>query len=724
MAQDGPGGAVFATVHGTASPPREPRWALPVAAATLVLATLAAYAGSLDGPLIFDDLLSIPLNPPLRDLFDLRQVLSPPGFGLTVQGRPLLNLSLALDLALHGPDVRGFHVVNLLIHAFAALALLGVVRRTLRLPGAPDGTAAAATPLALAVALLWALHPLQTESVTYVIQRAESLAGLLYLATLYLAIRGVDGRRTWAWHLAAVATCLLGMAAKEVMVSAPLLVALHDRTFAYGSWCQAFRARRWLYAGLAATWILLAWLVVGTGNRGGTAGLTGAVGPLEYLGTQAGAITRYLRLGLWPDALVLDYGTTLARGWDEILPGAVVVGSLGVLTVAALFWRPAAGFLGAAFFLLLAPTSSVVPVVTQVAAEHRMYLPLATVVTLVVLGAFGAWRRRTAETDGARRWALPVLLGVAVAAALGTATAARNRQYASAEAIWRDTAEKRPGNIRARYSYGSILADLGDLDGALAQDEAAVALVPDSSEAHGHLGAVLVRAGRVDEGLAHLQQAVALRATNADAQYDLGLALDRLGRTDEALAHWEAALQAWPYLAGAHHNLGVRLLDRGRLDEAIAHLEQEMWLAPGSADARGSLGYALSRAGRLDEALEQDRVAVRLEPDSARRRYDLALVLALAGRMDEAAAAFGESLARDPSLADAECGLGTSLAALDRVAEAISHWERGLALGAASDLCRKGLARARGIPPEAPSTGPVPPLKDEVLRLAVPAPPP
>jgi hypothetical protein len=167
------------------------RSAIWLAVACLVGAILAAYHNSFSGPFVFDDGPAILGNPTIRHLSALGEVLSPPReAGQTVGGRPMVNLSLAVNYALGGEDVRGYHIFNLIVHTLGALALFGIVRRTLLQPVLRERFGSAATPLALAVALLWAVHPLLTESVTYVIQRAESLMGLFYLLTLYCFIRG------------------------------------------------------------------------------------------------------------------------------------------------------------------------------------------------------------------------------------------------------------------------------------------------------------------------------------------------------------------------------------------------------------------------------------------------------------------------------------------------------------------------------------------------------
>jgi protein O-mannosyl-transferase len=396
-----------------------------ITVALLVLAVIAAYYNSLDVPFVFDDPLAIVENPTIRKLWPLGDVLLPPrGKGVSVEGRPIVNFTLALNYANGGTSVRGYHVVNIAIHALATLTLFGLVRRTLRLPRLRSQFGEAALPIAAAIAFLWALHPLQTESVTYVVQRAEALVGLFYLLTLYCFVRGVDfhelrenasearGERchviddtsvaSQAWFGAAFAACLVGMATKEVMVSAPLLVLLFDRVFAAGSFRNAWRERRGVHIALFATWLLLAFLVMRTGTRGGTAGFGINVTPWAYALTQFEAITRYVALSFWPHPLVFDYGVAWVRNVGDVLPYALFVVALIGTTIVA--WRrwPAVAWLGILFFAVLSPTSSIVPGNRQTLAEHRMYLPLAVVIVLAVCGVYVRCVSRDSQAQRAR----------------------------------------------------------------------------------------------------------------------------------------------------------------------------------------------------------------------------------------------------------------------------------------------------------------------------------
>ena len=487
----------------------------------------AAYASSFGGVLVFDDLPAIADNPNIRSLWPLSQAMAAPP-DTTVSGRPIASLSFALNYALAPGDVAGhlraYHAVNLAIHVFAALTLFGIVRRTLTSDRMRDRFGAVATPLATVIALVWAVHPLQTGSVTYVVQRAESLMGLFYLLTLYCAIRG--------WTAAAIAACVFGMATKESMVTAPLIVVVWD-------WLFGMR-RRWpLYAALAATWAIVGVLVAG-GYRAHSVGF-GLRGWTwwSYLITQAGVVTHYLRLAFVPRPLVLDYGWPAARSLAEVLVPAVIVVSLLALTAFALMRRWPVAFAGVWFFAILAPTSSVIPIVTEVAAEHRMYLPLAAVIGVVVLGVFSLTDRR-ATRPARQAFALAAIVSFAVM------TDARNRDYHSFDGIWLDTIEKRPANARARVNYASALLEQHRYREAEEHLRAAVGVEPDSPEARADLGVALPAQGQVDEAVAHLQRAIAIQPDYVAAHQNLGEAYATQGRLGPAATEFAAALTLRP----------------------------------------------------------------------------------------------------------------------------------------------------------------------------------
>ena len=179
-----------------------------LAVALLLLAGVVAYSNSFSAPFLFDDDPAIADNPTIRSLWPPWGVLSPPNTGAGVNGRPVINLSFAINYSLGGLGVRGYHVANLAIHLCAALALFGIIRRTLLRPVLQPRFGDHALPIAFVAALVWMLHPLQTESVIFVEQRTESLMGLFYLLTLYAAVRGMEAPPSRGWQILAFVTCL------------------------------------------------------------------------------------------------------------------------------------------------------------------------------------------------------------------------------------------------------------------------------------------------------------------------------------------------------------------------------------------------------------------------------------------------------------------------------------------------------------------------------------
>jgi tetratricopeptide (TPR) repeat protein len=628
-----------------------------LAALMVVLSAVTVYRNSLSGPFIYDDAPSITNNPTIRHLWPLAPVLSPPTVA-GVGGRPLVNLSLAINHALGGSAVRGYHLLNLSVHVLAGLALLGVTRRTLRLRSRPprsrvEGPArpqpeirrrldAAALPLALAAAVLWTVHPLQTEAVTYVSQRTESLMGLFYLLTLYAFIRGTESS-PGLWHSLAVAACLAGVACKEVMVTAPLLVLMYDRTFVAGSFREAWRRHWRMYLGFAGTWLVLGLLMTGLSHRGVGYGL-GATW-WAYGMTECQVVMRYLALAVWPHPLVLDYGPDLESRITIIAPYAALLAGLVAATIVGVWRRPVLGFFGVWFFAILAPASSVVPVAVQPMAEHRMYLPLAAVLAAGAAGLYILAGRRS------------LVIGLALGAGWGCLTLQRNETYRTELAIWADTVAQAPDNARAHNNLGLILFQAGRLDEALDHYEQAVRLKPGYADGQGNYGCALFRAGRIPEALDHLETALRIRPDSAEANYNLGNALFQLGQREEGIALCETALRLDPDSAEAHYNLGNMLYQDGRREEGSRHYQNALQLKPDYAKAHINLGNALAEAGRWDEAMAHYAEALRLQPDSANAHNGLGSILLQLGRLPEAQTHFEQALQIRPDYAPARRNL-------------------------------------------------------------------
>ncbi len=595
----------------------------------MILAGVAVYANSFAGVFVFDDTVQIVQNERIRDLSNLSAVLS--------GRRPVVDLSLAINYAIGQLDPVGYHAVNIAIHVVAGLMLYGVIRRTLMLANVQKHAGALSPWLPLAAALIWVVHPLQTQSVTYVVQRAESFTGLFYLLTLYCVVRGMQSPRSARWFVAAVVSCALGMGCKAVMVTAPLAVLLFDRVFTGHSFRELFRRRWALYAGLAATWSIL-WV---TGVAAGvldrsraevTVGFGyGGISPIEYGLTQFGVLVHYLRLSFWPHPLCLDYNWPVARTVGEIaLPALVILALLGG-TLWALVKRPWLGFIGAWFFIILAPTSTVIPI-KDTLFEHRMYLPLAAVVVLTVIGVH-ALLDRTVSAPGTRRL-LATALVVMATVALGCGTIARNRVYHSAESLWRDIAAVRPDNARAFENLGTVLMVEGRIHEAIPMYQRAVALDPDFVSARNNLANALAQTGRLEEAVDHYSEVLRVKPFHPDAHINRAHALDRWGRTEEAIKAYRAAARIDPtkvtreFLARVHANLGGVLGNQNDFDGAIAEYREAVRLRPEYDFAHYWWGVLLVQQGQLDEAIEHFHKTLEINPEHRGARQALEQVLA------------------------------------------------------------------------------------------------
>lgn len=562
------------------------------AVALLVVVVSATYANSFHGPFVFDDIPSIVENQSIRHLGSA-QVLAAPPDAITTTGRPAVNLSLAINYAIAGLGVEGYHVVNLAIHILAALALFGLVRRTLLLPKLSAQFGAAARGLALAVALVWAVHPLQTESVTYIVQRAEAMVGLFYFLTIYCLLRGATTARGSAWYAAALATCTLGMASKEVMVSAPLVALLYDRIFITDSFKETMRRRWRLWLALASTWMLLALLLYSSHNRAGSAGFGLGISVWEYARTQFGCIVHYLRLTFWPSPLVLDYGCAVASTVAEIVPAAVIVVVLLAATVAALALEPTLGFLGMWFFAILAPTSSIVPLPGQTEAEHRMYLPLAAVAVLLVLAV-----HRTVGRLGWRSGQAEVALLSVVVAVLGWGSFCRNEVYRSDLTIWDTTVRNCPLNYRAYLSLGKAHDSRGQYDAAVRDYDHAILLRRDFVEAFNNRGAAYEAMGQAEAAIKDYDKAIALQPDAAEAYSNRGNIHQSMGHYEAAIKDYAKAIALNPNLAAAYQNRAIAHFQIRAFDKAWADVKALRSL--GGAPNPSFVEELIARSGRSE----------------------------------------------------------------------------------------------------------------------------
>jgi tetratricopeptide (TPR) repeat protein len=609
-------------------------------AGALAMAGTAAFYNSLRMAFVFDDEGHIVSAENIRNLWPVTTWL----YG---NPRPVVTLSLAINYALAHKDAQGridpygFHVMNLGIHLCAAVVLFDLVRRTIvRISSSDVGLVRAAPWLAFSIALLWTVHPLQTQSVTYVIQRSESLMGLFFLLTLYFVVVAEGSQVKGAWYGLSILSCALGMACKATMIVAPAVVFLYDWFFLSRSPVKALRRRRWLYVGLVAAPLFVLWFTgLHSSLLSTDPGYDVTVGfalkeftPLQYLFSQPGVLLHYLRLVVWPHPLCIDYEWPIPDLKDpgEFVLPSVLVAILLLATLAACWKKPWLGFIGLWFFIILAPSSSIVPV-KDPAMEHRMYLPLAAAVAALVIGGYALLGRLLGHdwSGVSARRAIGALLVIAAAVALSVRTYYRNKDYAGPLAIWQSVLKFRPGNARAWVNYGESLTRYAEYEKAAEAFRRAIALRPNQHDAHYNLGNAYQSLGRLDDAEKAYHASLKISPNDLPSHIMLGNVYMTQERNGEAEAEFRTAIAAATrttdraILAKAHYNLGNTLAKRVRLDEAIEQYRKAVEVRPEYDKAHYALGWAMAGKDRFDEAQKHYTEAVRLNPQNFEARQAL-----------------------------------------------------------------------------------------------------
>ena len=559
----------------------------------ICFAGMAVYANTLGAPFALDDITSITTNPITRN------------FKVVLNSRIVTYLSLALNYRLHGLEVTGYHVVNLCIHltnGMLVYAFLGFLQKTPLLEGSPF-TSYEKRLISLFSALLFICHPLQTQAVTYISQRAASLATLFYLAThlLYLAARLSRSRKhAVAIGSAAFVAALLALATKEIAFTLPLTLLMAELIFFGGSLRQKLLPLSLLF--LPALFVPLA-LIPTLGARGNLTELLAKVTSLtsdisrgEYLLTQFRVILTYLRLLFLPIGQNVDYDYPVFRSMTpEVLASlAVIVAILALavyllirssrqgeaelkLVAFGLFW----------FFTALSVESSILPT-PDVIFEHRLYLPSVGFFSAAVAAMFAL--RRHLQKKAVAALLLPLL--VLVVLVLAGAAAARNSVWRDEVSLWKDIVAKSP--LKAR--------------------------------AHGNLGNAYQSRGRFEEAAREYAEVIRLAPRDAGAHINLGTNLYRQKKWAEAADWYRKALRLDAGNAAAHYNLGRTLTEMDKFSEAETAIQEAIRLKPDHDAARNSLGIVYFKMQRYTEALAELREAVRINPQNSEAAKNVAIL--------------------------------------------------------------------------------------------------
>ncbi len=557
-----------------------------------------------------------------------------------------------------------YHFVNIALHALNGVLVYLALRR-LRIPSP------------WLAAMLWALHPVNVESVAWITELKNTQSGLFFFLSVLCFLRFDAGARR-RWYGLALLCGLAALLSKPSTVVLPLALLLCV-WWERGSWRRADILRIAPFFLLALGMSALT-VVEQRGHIQGAGTAEWNLGMTERLVLAGKAVWFYASKVLWPARLTFVYPHwKLDAGsfwrWLPLAAGLAVGGALLRASRRQSWAR--AGLFGCGFFVLaLLPVLGFFDVYYfrfSYVADHFQYLACLGLISLAASTGTAICQR-----DGQRGRDLGTVAAAIALLVLGVSTWRQARIYQDMETLWGDTLTKHPQCWMAHNNLGTVLSQEGKVTDAIGRYQQALRLKPDYDEAHYNLGNALARTGKIEEAIAHFEQALRIKPDYAEAHNNLGIALAQAGRIEEAIAHYQQALRIKPDYAEAHNNLGIALAQAGRIEEAIAHYQQALRIKPDYAEAHNNLGIALAQAGRIDEAIAHYQQALRIKPDYAEAHNNLGIALAQSGRIDEAIAHYQQALRIKPDYAEEHNNLGMALAQSGRIEEAIAHYQQAL----------------------------------------------
>ncbi len=598
--------------------------------AALVVVVLLVYQPAWQGGLIWDDDDHV-TRPDLRSWQGLYRIWFDVRKG-TMQYYPLLHSAFWVEHKLWGDATLGYHLVNILQHAAAAIMVALILRRL-------------AVPGAYLAAAIFALHPVHVESVAWITEQKNTLSALFYLGAMLAYLR-FDRTRKTPWYLGSLGLFVLGVLSKTVIATLPgaLLVIF---------WWQRGRLS-WKKDLLP----LAPFCLLGAGAGMITAWwelkVNGSVGPdfqftaIERLLIAGRAVWFHLWKLCWPTNLTFIYPRwriDSGAWWQYLFPLGLAALAAGLCSIRRRTRAPLAAllFFGGTLF----PVLGFFDLYTfrfSLIANHYQYLASLGIITLASAGAallMSRWRP----------WGrlAGYLLCVTLLATLAALTWRQSRMYTDVETLYRTTLDANPDCWLAHNNLANVLAGCGRVEEAIAHYQKAMQLRPDEARAPNNLAMALIGRGQVDEAITYLRRALEIKPDFAEIQLNLGTALVRRGQVEEAIPCFRKALEIKPDLATAHFDLGTALVNRGRVEEAIPCFRKALEIKPDFAEAHLNLGTALDNRGQIEEAIACFRKVLEIKPDFAEAHYNLGMTLYRQGKDADAAGQFREAVRRLPS---------------------------------------------------------------------------
>jgi len=632
----------------------------------LIAVGIIIYGNTFNAPFTFDDIPAIEENHSVRmtELSARNMISGAIGYS---GNRPASMLSFALNYYFGRYNVVGYHLANIIIHIANAILLWIFLKITLEIANQQKPVTSRLGPLTItsisfSVALVWVAHPLQTQSVTYIVQRMNSMGAMFFVLSLLLYVRGrmslkgmgryetqdlkletqnsrsesrkpkAQSPKHYFWFAGSGLTWLLALGCKQNAATLPFFVFLYEWYFFQDLSKKWLKQQVRYIVGIGMVFGVLTFMYLGLDPLGRIAMLTDYASGEFTIGeralTQLRVVIYYLSLLFYPhpSRLNVDYDFPLSRSLIDpvttLLCLFVIIGLVGLAVYLAKKDR-LLSFCILWFFGNLIIESSLLPL--AVIYEHRTYLPSMLVILMAVMLAFRYVKSRPAVIAG--------LCFVGIVCSLWTYE--RNKVWSDDVSLWRDCVEKSPRKARPHNNLGLALVERGSLEDGIRHLSEALKLNPYYVQAHNNLGFSLAKQGKLDEAIRHYSEALGLDPNVAEAHNNLGNALLRQGKPKEAIPHYSEALRVKPDYAEAQHNLGVALFSVGDLKEATHHFLEVLRRTPDFAEGHYALGVILSSQGRLKDAIHHLSEAVRVEPSHRKAREQLDALLLKSDKAEE-----------------------------------------------------------------------------------------
>ena len=680
------------------------KYKTPLLILLLAAAVFAVYSNILHAPFVFDDRMYIVENGEIRGLSGLW----PPS-----GTRYVAYLSFALNYTLGGLNPFGYHLVNIVIHIFNSILVYALVALTFRTPVLKESAAARPNLPFFACALsvfIFALHPVQTESITYITQRFASLAALFYLLSLALFIKWRVGQSEskggYGVYALSLVSAIFAMKTKEISFTLPFVILFYDLAF----FNVKPRERALGLAPFLLTLLIipLAILFPGAAASGIDEKIRRAqldellnFSRYEYLLTQFRVITTYIKLTLLPAGQNLIYDYRVSRSVFEPAVIASFIFLLSIFSSAVyIFFRSrkagnAYGMLAGAgvlwFFIALSIESSIIPI-RDVIFEHRLYLPLAGAalsISAIFLFAADFAQRKTAAASKAFAF-----IALAIVAALGAAGHDRNLLWKEPVKLYEDIVRKSPQRASVHFDLGKLYKDAGRGDDAVREYKKAIALDPDYAAPHTNLGNLYLDNGLSGLAMEEYRAALRIKPSDVNAHYNFGRAYSALSMNNEALNEFWQVLSLDPEHVEAHNHIGNIFLGAGKLDIAEKEYMTALRLRPDYALGHNNLGNVHYLAGRLDLAEDEYKSAIKLDPRSDEARHNLGVVLLKKGMNERAAEEFKAVLEIKADKADTHFLLGNAYLNMEKHEDAIREYRAAIRLNPFDNEAHLGIADA------------------------------